>query len=54
MTRSEKRKRSSRIYWTCLIIYTVLLIAAAVFGLTTIWQYAQEYESSVKTSGVMG
>ena len=46
MTRSEKRKRSSRIYWVCLIIYTVLLIAAAVFGLSTIWRYAEEYELS--------
>ena len=46
MTRTEKRKRSSKIYWACLIIYTVLLIAAAVYGLTTIWAYAEEYELS--------
>lgn len=46
MTRSEKRKRSSRIYWICLCIYTILLIAAAVYGLRFVWQYAEEYEAS--------
>ena len=46
MTRSEKRKRSSRIYWTCLIAYTVLITAAAVFALSMVWTYAEEYENS--------
>ena len=46
MTRSEKRRRSSRIYWACLIIYTVLITAAAVFALTMVWTYAEEYEQS--------
>ncbi|MBQ3211074.1 MAG: hypothetical protein IJB09_06225, partial [Oscillospiraceae bacterium] len=46
MTKSEKRKRSSRIYWACLIIYGVLIIAAALFALSQVWVYAEEYEAS--------
>lgn len=46
MTRTEKRKRSARIYWGALIIYTVLIIAAAVYALTMVWTYAEEYELS--------
>lgn len=46
MTRSEKRKRSSRIYWICLIVYGVLISAAAAFALSMVWTYAEEYEGS--------
>lgn len=46
MTRTEKRKRSSKIYWSCLIIYGILLVAAAVYALSQVWQYAGEYEAS--------
>ncbi len=46
MTRSEKRKRSSRIYWICLFLYGILITAAAVFVLTQVWVYAEEYEAS--------
>ena len=46
MTRTQKRKRSARIYWSCLVVYTILIIAAAVYVLTNIWTYAEEYELS--------
>ena len=46
MTRSEKRKRSSRIYWICLSLYGILITAAAVYALSQVWVYAEEYEAS--------
>lgn len=46
MTRTEKRKRSSRIYWICLCIYGILITAAAVYALSQVWVYAEEYEAS--------
>lgn len=46
MTRSQKRKRSARIYWFCLILYGILITAAAVYALSQVWVYAEEYEGS--------
>ena len=46
MTRHEKRKRSARIYWTLLILYGVIITAAAVYALSQVWVYAEEYEAS--------
>lgn len=46
MTRHEKRKRSARIYWTLLILYGVIITVAAVYALSQVWVYAEEYEAS--------
>lgn len=46
MTRSEKRKRSSRIYWICLALYGILITGAAAYALSQVWVYAEEYEAS--------
>ena len=46
MNMSTKRKRSKRRYWIGLGIYTAVLLIVAVFGLTMVWQYAEEYEAS--------
>ncbi len=43
---SVKRKRGARIYWICLACYTLVLCAAAAFGLKLVWQYAAEYEAA--------
>lgn len=44
---ARKKKNSGRkTYFICLSIYIVLLIAASGFGLSLVWQYAQEYENS--------
>lgn len=43
---SNKRKRGKKIYWTSLLIYMLLLCAAAFVGLKMVWRYAEEYENS--------
>lgn len=43
-----KRKNTGRkTYFICLGIYTILLIAAACFGLNIVWKYAEEYEAAL-------
>jgi hypothetical protein len=45
---AKRRKNNGRkTYFICLAIYTVLLIAACGFGLSIVWQYAEEYENSI-------
>ena len=46
MTRSEKRKRSARIYWSCLILYGIIITAVAAYALSIVWDYAEEYEAA--------
>ena len=43
---SKKQKRNRKIYWICLLAYTVLLSAAAFVGLKVVWSYAEEYENA--------
>ena len=41
-----KRKSGNRIYGSFLLIYAVLIAAAAFLGLRMAWQYAEEYEDA--------
>lgn len=43
---AEKRRRGTRIYTICLVIYILVLCAAVAFGLGLVWQYAEEYEAA--------
>ena len=43
---TAKRKRGARIYTFFLILFALLLIAAACYGLLMVWTYAEEYENS--------
>lgn len=43
---ARRKKRGSKIYAICLSIYILILCGAAVFGLTKVWGYAEEYEAS--------
>lgn len=43
---SRKKKLGRRIYWICLGVYTLILASAAVFCLTKVWGYAEEYEQA--------
>lgn len=42
---ARRKKKNSHVYWICMGIYAVVLIAAAAFGLTKVWKYAEEYEA---------
>lgn len=44
---SYRKVRSKIIYWALLIIYTAALLAAAVFALKTVWEFAERYEESM-------
>lgn len=44
---SYKKIRSKIIYWTLLILYTAGLLAASVFALKTVWDFAERYEESM-------
>lgn len=44
---SYRKVRSKIIYWALLIIYTAALLAAAVFALKTLWEFAERYEESM-------
>ena len=44
---SYRKLRSKIIYWALLIIYTAALLAAAVFALKTVWEFAERYEESM-------
>ena len=41
---ARKRKLGARIYAFFLILYGLLIIAAACYGLLMVWTYAEEYE----------
>lgn len=41
---TAKRKRGARIYTFFLILFALVLIAAACYGLLMVWTYAEEYE----------
>lgn len=43
------KKRSARIYWFALALYTLLLSIAAAVGLRIVWKYATEYEAARPT-----
>lgn len=43
---SRKKKLGRRIYWISLGVYTLVLSLAAVYCLTKVWDYAEEYELS--------
>lgn len=43
---AKKRKRGALIYAACLLIYALILIALAAYGLKIVWRYATEYENS--------
>ena len=49
---ARRKKKNSHVYWICMGIYAVVLIAAAAFGLTKVWKYAEEYEAA-QPSGTM-
>lgn len=46
MSNTRKRSRGSKAYWISLIIYIVLLSAAAVLALRGLWVFAVQYEAS--------
>ncbi len=46
---ARKKKKNSHVYWICMGIYAVVLIAAATFGLSKVWKYAEEYEAAQPT-----
>jgi len=46
MAKKKKKNLGRRIYFICLAIYTLLITGAAIFGLSIVWDYAEEYESS--------
>ena len=46
MAKAYSKKRSRLLYIVALGCWTVLLIAAAVYGLRLAWQYAEEYEDA--------
>ena len=43
---SEKRRRGKVIYAFALCMWGLLLLAAAVYALGRVWEYAEEYELS--------
>ncbi len=43
---ARRRKRKSHVYGILLTLYIILLAAAAGYGLTMVWAYAEEYESA--------
>ena len=43
---AKKKNRGRKIYFICLSIYTIALCVAAVFGLSLVWEYAEEYEAA--------
>ena len=43
---AKKKNKGRRIYYIFLTIYGLLLTGAAVFGLSLVWSYAEEYEAS--------
>lgn len=43
---AKKKKRSSRVYWICLLIFGLIITAVCSFGLKLVWEYAEEYEAS--------
>lgn len=46
MAKKRKSKVGTRVYWILLLVYTVLISAAAVFALKMVWTYADEYENA--------
>lgn len=43
---ARKKKRGAKIYAIFLSVYILLLAAAAMYGLSKVWEYAVEYENS--------
>ena len=43
---ARKKNRGSKIYAIFLGVYIILLAAAAMYGLSKMWEYAVEYENS--------
>ena len=43
---AKKKDLGRRIYYICLVVYIIALLAASVFGLGIVWGYAEEYELS--------
>ena len=43
---NQKRRRGRRIYGLALYIWGLLLAAGAIFALTKVWEYAEEFERS--------
>ena len=46
MAKKKKKKNGGKIYAACLAVYTLLLTGACVFGLSYVWDYAEEYENA--------
>ena len=46
MDNTRKKNRGRRAYFICLTIYTLALSVAAVFALSIVWNFAEEYEAS--------
>jgi len=44
--KNKKKRRGGKIYAICLAVYTLLLAGAACYGLSFVWDYAEEYELS--------
>ena len=43
---ARKKKRSSALYTVVLLVYTLVLVIAACYGLTQVWNYAENYEAA--------
>ena len=43
---NQKRRRGRRIYGLALYIWGLLLAAGAIFALTKVWEYAEEFQLS--------
>ena len=43
---AKKKDLGRKIYFICLIVYIVALVAASLFGVSIVWNYAEEYEFS--------
>ena len=46
MAKLKKKKHGAAAYTAALLVYTLILVVLACFGLTKVWNYAEEYEAS--------
>lgn len=51
---SYRKTRNKIIYWALLILYTAALLAASVFALKTVWEFAERYEESMPDDVIDG
>ena len=51
---SKKKKTGSILYWCFLFLYTIILLAVALFGLKILWDFAVKFEDSVPDKVIDG